>query len=85
MMNGAVSAIRIVPKAKHPHSLSLERMVKLLLIKQLVRELNRMFANMLVIFSMIFCMMCSHYCLDGYKRNNILLIVNNKWVKGGDL
>ena len=36
-----------------PHSLSLEQRVKVLLIKQLVGKSNRMFANMLVIFSMI--------------------------------
>ena len=52
-VNEAVSAIHILPRAGHPHSLTLEQRVKLLLIKQLVGESNRMFANMLVIFSMI--------------------------------
>ena len=53
LVNEAVSTIHILPRAGHPHSLTLEQRVKLLLIKQLVGESNRMFANMLVIFSMI--------------------------------
>jgi hypothetical protein len=53
LVNQAVSTIRIIKGPGHPHSLTLEQRVKLLLIKQLVGESNRMFANMLDIFSML--------------------------------
>ncbi len=53
LIQEAVSSIRIIKRPGHPHSLSLEQRVKRLLIKQLVGESNRMFANMLDIFSMI--------------------------------
>jgi len=43
-----VSALHIEAGAGHPSSLTLERRVKLL-IKQLVGESNRMFANMLTV------------------------------------
>ncbi len=36
-----------------PEMLTLEQKVKMLLIKQLVGESNRMFANMLVVFSLL--------------------------------
>ncbi len=53
LIDEAVSTITIIHGPGHPHSLSLEQRVKLLLIKQLVGESNRMFANMLDIFSMV--------------------------------
>ena len=53
LVNEAVSIMRIVHGPGHPHSLTIEQRVKLLLIKQLVGESNRMFANMLAIFSML--------------------------------
>ncbi len=37
----------------HPYSLTLEQRVKVLLIKQLVGKSNRMFACMLVVFSLL--------------------------------
>ena len=51
LIQEAVSSIKIIPRSGHPHSLSLEQRIKLLLIKQLIDESNRMFANMLAIFS----------------------------------
>lgn len=53
LVSEAVSTIHIIHGPEHPHSLTLEQRVKLLLIKQLVGESNRMFANMLDIFSML--------------------------------
>jgi len=53
LVNQAVSTIHIIHGPGHPHSLTIEQRVKLLLIKQLVGESNRMFANMLDIFSML--------------------------------
>jgi hypothetical protein len=54
LVQEAVSTIRIEREgAGRPDSLTLEQKVKLLLIKQLVGESNRMYANMLDVFSMV--------------------------------
>ncbi len=53
LVHEAVSTIRVEPKTGRPDSLTLEQKVKLLLIKQLVGESNRMYANMLDVFSMV--------------------------------
>jgi hypothetical protein len=53
LIHEAVSTIRIEPGTGRPDSLTLEQKVKLLLIKQLVDESDRMFANMLDVFSML--------------------------------
>ena len=53
LIQEAVSSIKIIPRPGHPHSLTLEQRVKLILVKQLVGESNRMFANMLAVFSML--------------------------------
>ena len=53
LIDEAVTSIKIIHGPGHPHSLSLDQRVKLLLIKQLVGESNRMFTNMLAIFSML--------------------------------
>ena len=53
LIQEAVSSVEIIPRSGHPHSLTLEQRVKLILIKQLAGESNRMFANMLDIFSML--------------------------------
>src|SRR5689334_4140949 len=53
LIREAVSTIRIDARTGRPDSLTLEQRVKLLLIKQLVGESNRMFANMLDVFSML--------------------------------
>ena len=53
LVKEAVSVIHIHHGPSHPFDLTLENRVKLLLIKQLVGESNRMFSNMLTIFSML--------------------------------
>ncbi len=54
LIREAVSAIKIERNgAGRPDALTLEQKVKLLLIKQLVGESNRMYANMLDVFSMV--------------------------------
>lgn len=78
LVNEAVSVIRIVPRAGHPHSLSLEQRVKLLLIKQLVGESNRMFANMLVIFSMISGIDVSYKTIERlYSDDEVIIAIHN--------
>ena len=78
LVNEAVSAIRIVPRAGHPHSLSLQQRVKLLLIKQLVGESNRMFANMLVIFSMISGIDVSYKTIERlYSDDEVIIAIHN--------
>ena len=52
LIHQAVSVINILQGPGHPHSLTLEQRVKLL-IKQLAGESNRMFASMLVMYSML--------------------------------
>ena len=53
LVHEAVSTIRVDDSGPgRPDSLTLEQKVKLLLIKQLVGESNRMYANMLDVFSM---------------------------------
>ena len=78
LVNEAVSVIRIVPRAGHPHSLSLEQRVKLLLIKQLVCVSNRMFANMLVIFSIISGIDVSYKTIERlYSDDEVLIAIHN--------
>ena len=78
LVNEAVSLIHILPRAGHPHSLSLEQRVKLLLIKQLVGESNRMFANMLVIFSIISGIDVSYKTIERlYSDDEVLIAIHN--------
>ena len=78
LVNEAVSAIHIVPRAGHPHSLTLEQRVKLLLIKQLVGESNRMFANMLVIFSMLSGIDVSYKTVERlYSDDEVIMAIHN--------
>ncbi len=78
LVNEAVSMIRIVPRAGHPHSLSLEQRVKLLLIKQLVGESNRMFANMLAIFSMLSGIDVSYKTIERlHSDDEVIIAVHN--------
>ncbi len=54
LVHEAVSTIRVSqPRFGRPDSLTLEQKVKLLLIKQLAGESNRMHASMLDIYSML--------------------------------
>ncbi len=78
LVKEAVSAIHTAPKPGHPHSLSLEQRVKVLLIKQLVGKSNRMFANMLVIFSMISGIDVSYKTIERlYSDNEVILAIHN--------
>ena len=77
-MNEAVSTINIPPRTGHSHSLTLEQRVKLLLINQLVGESNRIFANMLVIFSMISGIGVSYKTIERlYSDDEVLIVVHN--------
>ena len=78
LVREAVSSIRIVHGPGHPHSLSLEQRVKLLLIKQLVGESNRMFANMLAVFSMLSGIDVSYKTIERlYSDDETLIAVHN--------
>ena len=78
LVNEAVSLIHILPRAGHPHSLSLEQRVKLLLIKQLVGKSNRMFANMLAIFSMISGIDVSYKTIERlYSDEEVVIAIHN--------
>ena len=78
LIHEAVSAIRIIRRAGHPHSLTLEQRVKLLLIKQLVGESNRMFTNMLAIFSMLSGIDVSYKTIERlYSDDETLIALHN--------
>ncbi len=78
LIQEAVSSIRYIKRPGHPHSLSLEQRVKLLLVKQLVGESNRMFANMLDIFSMISGIDVSYKTIERlYSDNEVITAVHN--------
>ena len=78
LIEEAVSTITIINGPGHPHSLSLEQRVKLLLIKQLVGESNRMFANMLDIFSMISGVDVSYKTVERlYSDEEVVLAIHN--------
>ena len=78
LINEAVSEIHTAPKPGHPHSLSLEQRVKVLLFKQLVGKSNRMFANMLVIFSMISGIDVSYKTIERlYSDDEVILAIHN--------
>jgi transposase len=78
LIDEAVSTITIIHGPGHPHSLSLDQRVKLLLIKQLVGESNRMFANMLDIFSMVSGMDVSYKTVERlYSDEEVVLAIHN--------
>ncbi len=78
LISEAVSAIRIIRGPGHPHSLSIEQRVKLLLIKQLVGESNRMFTNMLAIFSMLSGIDVSYKTIERvYSDDETLIALHN--------
>ena len=78
LVKEAVSAIHTAPKPGHPHSLSLEQRVKLLLIKQLVGKSNRMFSSMPVIFSMISGIDISYKTIERlYSDDEVILAIYN--------
>ena len=78
LIHEAVSALHIEAGAGHPSSLTLERRVKLLLIKQPVGESNRMFANMLTVFSMISDIDVSYKTVERlYSDPEVILAIHN--------
>lgn len=78
LIQEAVSTIHIIHGPGHPHSLSLDQRVKLLLIKQLVGESNRMFANMLDIFSMLSGINVSYKTVERlYSDDEVIIAIHN--------
>ena len=78
LIHQAVSVIRIVQGPGHPHSLTLEQRVKLLLIKQLAGESNRMFANMLVMYSTLSGIDVSYKTVERlYSDEEVMLAIHN--------
>jgi transposase len=78
LVSEAVSAMHRAPGPGHPHTLSLEQRVRVLLIKQLVGKSNRMFANMLVIFSMVSGIDVSYKTIERlYSDDGVILAVHN--------
>jgi transposase len=78
LIHEAVSSIRVEPRPGRPDSLTLEQRVKLLLIKQLVGESNRMFANMLDIFSMLSGIEVSYKTVERlYSDEEVLMALHN--------
>ena len=70
--------MRIIHSPGHPYSVSLEQRVKLLLIKLLVGELNRMFANMLDTFSMFSGIDVSYKTVERlYSEPDVVLAIHN--------
>ena len=78
LVNEAVSIMRIEHGPGHPHSLTIDQRVKLLLIKQLVGESNRMFANTLDIFSMISGIDVSYKTIERlYSDDEVITAIHN--------
>ena len=78
LIRQAVSAIHIVHGPGRSHTLTLEQRVKLLLIKQLAGESNRMFANMLVMYSMLSGIDVSYRTVERlYSDEEVQLAVHN--------
>ncbi|MCL4333656.1 MAG: ISNCY family transposase, partial [Candidatus Thermoplasmatota archaeon] len=78
LVKEAVSVIHIHHGPGHPFDLSLENRVKLLLIKQLVGESNRMFSNMLTIFSMLSGIDVSYKSVERlYSDQEVILAIHN--------
>jgi hypothetical protein len=78
MVHEAVSTIRTEPKTGRPDSLTLEQKAKLLLIKQLVGESNRMHANMLDVFSMVSGIDVSYNTMERlYSDEEVAMALHN--------
>jgi len=78
LIHEAVSTLHIIHGPGHPHSITLEQRVKLLLIKQLVGESNRMFSNMLSLFSMISGIGISYKTVERlYSDEEVILAIHN--------
>lgn len=78
LVREAVSTIRVEPKTGRPDVLTLEQKVKLLLIKQLVGESNRMYANMLDVFSMVSGIDVSYKTIERlYSDEEVTMALHN--------
>ena len=78
LIEKAVSIMHIPKRPGHPHSLSLSQRVKLILIKQLIGESNRMFVNMLDIFSMLSGIDVSYKTIERlYSDNEVVMAIFN--------
>ncbi len=80
LVHEAVSALRVEPPRNggRPDTLSLEQKVKLLLIKQLVGESNRMYANMLDVFSMVSGIDVSYKTIERlYSDEEVMMALHN--------
>jgi transposase len=78
LIHEAVAMIRIEPRTGRPDSLTLDQRVKLLLVKQLVGESNRMFANMLDIFSMLSGIDVSYKTVERlYSDEEVMMALHN--------
>ncbi len=82
LINEAVSTIRVEKNgAGRPDALTLEQKVKLLLIKQLVGESNRMFTNMLDVFSMVSGIDVSYKTVERlYSDEEVMMALHNRHV-----
>ena len=81
LIHEAVTTIRVYHEADRrgrPESLTLEQKVKLLLIKQLVGESNRVFVNMLDLFSMVSGMDVSYKTVERlYSDDMVMMALHN--------
>ncbi|MDG7001390.1 MAG: hypothetical protein JRN15_20020, partial [Nitrososphaerota archaeon] len=78
LIHEAVSIMKIEPKTGRPDALNLEQKVKLLLVKQLVGESNRMFTNMLDIFSMLSGIDVSYKTVERlYSDEEVIMALHN--------
>ena len=78
LIHEAVTTIKIEPKPGRHDALNLEQKVKLLLVKQLVGESNRMFTNMLYIFSMISGIDVSYKTVERlYSDEEVIMALHN--------
>ena len=78
LIHEAVSTIHIERAAGHPYLLSLEDRVKLLLIKQFFAKSNRMFSNMLAMFSMLSKIEVSYKTIERlYSDPEVMLAIHN--------
>lgn len=78
LIDEAIFTIRIIQGQGHPHSLTLNQRVKLLLIKQLVGESNRMFSSMLAIFSMLSGIDVSYKTIERlYSDDEVAIAIHN--------
>jgi len=78
LIHEASSSIKIESKPGRHDALNLEQKVKLLLVKQLVGESNRMFTNMLDIFSMISGIDVSYKTVERlYSDEEVIMALHN--------